>query len=103
MASLIEFLLARIAEDEAIATRYPAGDHTRWPLEWIRDEHQEDALEISTARVLAECAVKRELIDHDGTEDYCHACERPGPCYIRVLIASLYSDHPDYQPNWTDH
>lgn len=64
------------------------------------------------ARVLAECAAKREMIEHaaDATEfDQYIRHERPsvddwpdlflGDFMLRTL-ASVYKDHPDYQQEW---
>lgn len=84
-----EFLLARIAEDEATA----------------RDAHYDgqDAAHIvkwSPARVLAECEAKRRIVeefrraDIDGSGDY----ELGYGLTVAIEhLAAVYADHPDYR------
>ena len=94
--TLTEFLLARIAEDEAEAWRWNAdaggGD-------W-------DSLE---TRVLAEFEAKRALLAiHALTDDgLCGACSDTycvtpwdGLCEIAKPLAAIYADHPDYDEAW---
>lgn len=95
--TLTEFLLARIAEDEAWITG--------WGGEYL-DECQECAFgqqpdsPYSRARVLVECEAKRRLIlmldgmlkheiGWDGIEEA-----------VMVHLALPYADHPDYQQEW---
>ncbi len=110
--TLIEFLLARIAEDEAIA-----WTHEVWP---------------NQARVLAECEAKRHIIKiHQPVqftdisiniidETVCHTChavldspfededdtweypliQQHYPCKTLRATALPYADHPDYQQEW---
>lgn len=72
------------------------------------------------ARVLAECAAFRAMAvehrlvaastvgqgdDPEGcaacTEDFCWGAEVvPGPCSTLTALASIWSDHPDYQEAW---
>lgn len=105
---ILGFLEARIAEDEAVATRAAGGTSGRWSMPWedearvegdnmiVYDEggHNLDQAEhIAThdpARVLAECAAKRAIIAEDfrlaEIEDYDRGCEcsaddiRAGKC-----------------------
>jgi hypothetical protein len=111
--TLTEFLLARIAEDEAIAR---AAHIAHW----------------DPARgILATCTAKRRLlalhghVSRDGygpsgrCDDYlgghnegrCSACvafhaadldceQAPLPCPTLQLLAMPYADHPDYDPSW---
>lgn len=86
---LSEFLLARIAEDEERATRFlPAA---------------------GPARVLAECAAKRRIVEmhsQDTDRDWClQGCGmRSGwtgyPCDTLKALAAVYDDHPDYRAEW---
>ena len=83
-----DFLLARIAEDEAaadwVAMVFPDGDVT--PL---------------FRRVLAECAAKRAIIGPPMAEElkaWSHGVD-PSPHALRAL-ASVYADHPDHQEEW---
>lgn len=114
--TITEFLLARIAEDEAVAERWPpdspppdgfpywmdAYGHPIWqPRKWV----------------LAECEAKRAIIDlhhdiggpgpalSDGSEY--HSCAEDGdgvydtwPCDTLKHLAAVYADRPDYQPEW---
>jgi len=108
---ITEFLLARIAdiewllslpefEEDSDSARSPgwgnrggecficgayqsSGDEASTEEAWF--EHAETVHQRS--RVLAECAAKRAII-----EDY-------RPLALRHL-AAVYSDHPDYQPEW---
>lgn len=111
MITLTEFLLARIAEDEAAALAIhdiddcPAADqvyrgtcHCGWP-----------------ARVLAECDAKRRIIAlHPQAvsmmttihglvpQTWCDGCDRPAdvPCQELRILVSVYADHPDYRQEW---
>jgi len=149
--SLVEFLLARIEEDEASARAAVGNDG---PPTWLEDDtdgvygvrpdvdwdevcqshtygvpnecdFNPTACGISMtddlvlehararhiarhdpARVLAECAAKRQILaDHepyDGTElcgghDGRHTVEQ---CALRRVLAMPYAGHPDYNPEW---
>lgn len=64
------------------------------------------------ARVLAECAAKRRIVERHGAldEDECPGCGayldgtwRTGPgelCPDLAALASVYADHPDYREEW---
>jgi hypothetical protein len=98
--TLTDFLLARIAEDEACADG----------LEWDDGNpvHQ-------TARVLAECEAKRQIVEHAdtvssmdrqiesewGTRSSVPWDEDEGIRLLR-LLALPYADHPDYDPKWAE-
>jgi len=127
-SSLTDFLLARIAEDEAAATAI--YDHDRWIVEeddngdeWVTevdraDQHWRVAMLRRTgvadhiarhdpARVLAECEARRRIVE------YAHSVqgglERMAPMsqgewvierHILGLLALPYADHPDYREEW---
>lgn len=97
-----EFLLARIAEDEAAAVTVEAG---------LR------------ARAVAECECKRMLVelhadggssqgqeDEDGPytmlDNACETCGKfgeygvPWPCESIRAVAAVYSGHPGYRQEW---
>jgi hypothetical protein len=106
--TLAEFLLARIAEDEAA----------------VRAEYARP--ELDARRGLAECEAKRRIIEIHGSlvqvipwvdeernaEDarrghtWCTECgnvdDQPvaWPCDTLRLLALPYADHPDYSPEW---
>ena len=107
MNGLVEFLLARIAEDEAAATdeavaRASVGTVVGGPgvPAHAVDQAQAALLDLrracpwssafGPARVLAECAAKREIVQWYGLDD------EPA---LKVL-AAIYADHPDYQEVW---
>jgi hypothetical protein len=102
MIDLEEFLLARIAEDEAAArdsgplSPGAVFDHdvSGW---WKAD------------RVLAECGAKRWIVEHG--RGYLDAAKSEPPrshmnvishAYVDVMIviAQPYRDHPDFDPAW---
>jgi hypothetical protein len=120
--NITEFLEARIAEDEAAAERgrWHNGGGT-----FANDNY--GYLLVQPARVLAECAAKRATMDvhrpHDhggehGDAVFCDECQwdhgddspridnQPvegfgtHPCRTLALIAAVYADHPDYDPDW---
>lgn len=130
--TITEFLLARIAEDEAEAqacvvevgpTRagelYEDGSglaeadaFPSYPWGVGPSELAYMAGSGHPARVLAECEAKRQIIElhqrcnvHDHPGDECDACQRCGdgsiwPCDTLLAVASVYADHPDFDPAW---
>lgn len=110
-----EFLLARIAEDEAVAREAAQalrGAGANWGNTFKQVEgsgHQPVADATSAwyadhiarhdpARVLSECAAKREIIKRLGPDENGNFPIRN--LTIQLLMASAYSDHPDYQQKW---
>ena len=125
--NIAEFLEARITEDEALAEAAEISrhgerhterwDYTSYVMSADRDctEAQDRFIEeFWPARVLAECAAKRAVIeqaeeatgldmsvDNDRlvgrrdmkAEPYCGDV-------ILAALAAAYSDHPDYQQEW---
>jgi hypothetical protein len=95
--TIIEFLEARIAQDEAaakVAIEWVANG-PRPLYAWYGESNRKTfggAYDLVTsqspARVLAECAAKREIIPH--LQDFT-ALE---------ALAYVYKDHPDYDKNW---
>ncbi|MBD8079688.1 hypothetical protein IF651_11535 [Cellulosimicrobium arenosum] len=96
--TLTQFLLARIADDEAAADSPVGSAGTFW----------------SPARVRAECAAKRRIVTlayeatgYDMTVDLEResdsrtesGVEFVGDRILRAL-ATPYADHPDYEPRW---
>ena len=92
--TLAEFLLARIAEDEAIARR--SVNWSEGITEWADggDPDWEHIARWDPARVLAECEAKREIVvemAYDGL----------GPReWILHQLALPYAGHPDYRQEW---
>lgn len=112
--SITDFLNARISEDEAMAR--DAYDHDAWELSadddgdsWViaRDRTGEGwrvamappapaihMVNWDPARVLAECAAKRAIV-----EDVTHSDEDTRDYVIRTL-AAVYADHDEYRDEW---
>jgi len=116
--TLTEFLLARIAEDEAVATSKP--------VEWLYidpgngiamdDLGPGCAITVGPARILAECEAKRRIVrdaleaesawdeyggDGDGWPDV-ETLRRISDTLESQLkhLAAVYADHPDYDESW---
>jgi hypothetical protein len=90
MTDLTDFLLARIAEDEAVALRardnagsFGVGGHM---VAW------------TPGRVLAECEAKRRIIERVSEVKW------TGSYAVRDVVLEIlalpYADHPDYRPEW---
>lgn len=98
--TITEFLLARIDGEEMLA-RDAASEgsprRTGWRLWTTKCDTTpcgetlgpRGTVEAHPARVLAECAAKRAIVDARHEDDTC----------IRIL-AAVYSDHPDYNKAW---
>ena len=86
--TLTDFLLARIAEDEATA------------INWVRFEVRGGipGNYVIKERVLAECEAKRRQIKH--LIDYMEGEYAPWNETQLQIMATVYADHPDYQPEW---
>ena len=92
---LTEFLLSRIAQEQA--TWRPASVAPRQNGKTF------------ARRMLAECDAKRRLVARHGGEHFC-TIDPPvgeawwdcfeGDCPTMLTLASVYADHPDYQPEW---
>lgn len=99
---IVEFLNARIDEDEATARAIHAA-RCETPAETTLDSMGRPMApscdcDWHVARVLAECGAKRRQIEHlirfmEG--DYAPWNEGQ----LRIM-ATVYSDHPDYRDDW---
>lgn len=128
MTDLTDFLLARIAEDEAVAKAAIEDDggedegfsgqygyltgRTGSPLDH-KPSFGDDAARLITrfavpARVLAECKAKRQVVElyrgvskdaRETRDELCCAGEAYLHDALRVL-ALPYADHPDYRNEW---
>lgn len=127
MSGIVEFLRARLDEDEAIAEACrsdfgPYGPHgaVAWELHdngnvWWPDTNSmvatgqwgdlEDAVgkhitRHDPARVLREVAAMRHILDAISPPDP----HEPGgcpDCDVIYALATIYIDHPDYRQEWT--
>lgn len=108
MSSIVEFLEARIAEDEAAAKRdldlMPAinyeRERIRLPLALVTGMHNPD-------RVLAECKAKRAIIEtlrwlgNQHEWDFFDPCVESAIPKMLSALAQPYSDHPDFDVSWS--
>lgn len=114
MSDLVEFLLARIAEDEEYANSLAAFESFLGSA----------GIGPSGARLLAECEAKRrivavhERVDRRGADgspvtadDVCSQCAEfdfypwegvadEWPCPTLRALTLPYADHPDYRDEW---
>ena len=117
--NIVEFLEARIAEDEAVAAPEIDSDHAYYSTPGpYRDDWGLWTYNVLPALVLAECAAKRALMDdlfsYEAEIDYERGCNhtarqiRAGECDgikpeeingVQIL-AAVYDQHPDYDQAW---
>lgn len=117
--NITDFLIQRIAEDEAVtqaAIETVAPDAWENPAEY-GNYHPEDVTfwnRLTPSRVLAECAAKQAIIELHGEFQYTD--EEPGftmqmwdcmcnrqtlkPCPTIASLAAVYAGHRDYQQEW---
>ncbi len=97
--TLVEFLLARIAEDEMVAKEVPGPSDEKGLSWWGEYGH----LSVSPARVLAEVDAKVRITEEcrgwlaDRGDDY--GARALAGMTLR-LLALPYTDHPDYREEW---
>lgn len=130
MTGLTTFLLARIAEDEAVAR---AVRDNLYPIHWqaepdgdgwaisdaqdpsncvtCDDEGGNELTQVTAthiahydpARVFAECDAKREIVDRLCDAALLVDLHPDAWALAKVMVAHLaavYSDHPDYRDEW---
>lgn len=118
--TLTDFLLARIAEDEAVG-RESATTGLRWngpTAIGLNESDIPDTVDIDAGRLLDECEAKRRIVAlhrnryglgdcescADGWEDLTtgEAGHNPllYPCPTLRALALPYADHPDYREEW---
>jgi hypothetical protein len=103
--SVADFLLARITDDEAVATSVLG-----WGVYDERPEVKEWIVLANPTRMLVWSGVRRNLVslhssvgadvERDGAEPTCEDCTQPMPCRTLRMLATLYADHPDFQEQW---
>lgn len=109
LTEFLEFLAARIADDEAVAlaARDAATvyDHRKTALAELIDLGENEggsdaavqhAARWTAERALAECEAKRRIIG--WVTDPTIICEVADP--ILRELARLYADHPDFREEW---
>ena len=89
MRELIKFLLARIAEDKAVASNVAV-------LRYDPVRHL-PAHQAITARVLADCESKRRIVEQVSKVEWGGYAVRD---FILEQLALPYAAHPDYRQEW---
>jgi hypothetical protein len=127
--TLVEFLLARTLEDEAVAHR-AAVEGANWRAAshgsvWSEDPEADPAMPVAyaegrplaeqaehiarwdPARVLAECQVRRAIIEHcrgvvaaAGDPPGIDPADVPAVGHVLGLLAQPFKDHPDFDAEW---
>lgn len=106
MSDLTDFLLARIAEDEAVARELRAEGTSVMSGSVLREPWHEGGPYHSDrwnpVRVLAECEAKRELITlhPEAVGDDLKAGAAWAYDEMLRRLALPYVDHPDYREEW---
>jgi hypothetical protein len=105
--TLVEFLLARIAEDEgsagdvhdAYCTAVTQTDHGTWTYEPGGCDCE------CPARALAWCAAKRRIVE---LYQQANTNERADCAFVNALeqvvrlLTRSWRDHPDFDPSWQE-
>ena len=121
MSDLVEFLTARLDEDEATAL---AADKSRWlgtsdklvsfevkdaegaweTVGWVSTDTRDNEYHIARwdpVRVLAEVAAKRQVLAaYEAASAPFMADKRAGLWVAVKALATAYSDHPDFAAAW---
>jgi hypothetical protein len=92
VSDLTEFLLARIAADEAALTIAEYGE----------DGYALEPWPFTEARVLAECEAKRRIVEDIIANEYDLYPSTTDGLSSRVLhlLARPYADHQDFRAEW---
>jgi len=109
--TITEFLLERIAEDEAVAREVAERvDPDRKGTVYYEDtdgsaasayfdvDYSQGGYTITAARVLAECESKRRMIDLSTS--LCWGNEDDASGDVLAILALPYASHPDYRAWW---
>lgn len=97
--TIVEFLLARIAEDETEAREcsdpYAQGN-------WRTYENDVGTIAMTKDRALAECAAKRAIVERNEPYDDIQVRRQTRTLAGDTLrdLAAVYADHPDYREEW---
>lgn len=110
MSELVDFLRARLDEDEAAARGVNRGLwNSRVAL--LDPDLYGHVIRQHPARVMAEVEAKRRIVEihREGDPDkdwrFCEQCSEderlePFPCATVRLLALPYADHPDCREEW---
>ncbi|MCK2242161.1 MULTISPECIES: DUF6221 family protein [unclassified Crossiella] len=106
---LIDFIRARLTEDEAEARQFDGVRPDRYEVDNLEVSPEYVTLYISPARVLRDVAAARELLDlyievsyavTPGGNDYVAWGLRTGLDIAVRLLVTRWADHPDYLAEW---
>jgi hypothetical protein len=110
MSELVEFLRARLGEDEQAARMrrgtYPRPEDGDWA--WTNIKHAGSALIVKADRVLREVEARRKMLDElypevKGADESIEGEWNSNPYNADTLLELLalpYADHPDYREEW---
>lgn len=114
MSDVVEFLKARLDEDESVAGAADAlGQIADLITASSRVEFAEHIAQHDPARSLREVAAMRRIVethgggpngwhDDDGEPEWsCMYDSRNWPCPDLRALASIWSSHPDYREEWS--
>ncbi len=102
---LIKFLFARISEEELYWTRKWADAKDCQECAVLSDHEPGPTIE----HMLADCWVKRSLVRDAGltvlaaNDDLDNERKQGGATMAEIMLcyfASVYTEHPDYDPTW---
>lgn len=110
MSGLVEFLRARLAEEQAEAEKLADVDDyplDPWEIKWEEtgEWNSYTYLRIAKARALNEVGAKRALLyqfEHRGNSVRAVVTPSTGGVWddLLRLLALPYRDHPEYQKEW---
>lgn len=95
--TVIEFLLARIAEMERAASAWHTEDDGRPKFFRVAQPDGSWLEVVSPVLIRAECAAKRDLVVHAGFLDQ---FDPQFGDFILKALATVYADHPDFHEEW---
>ena len=99
MSKLTDFLLERIAEDEAVARAWQ--NNGSWNLGSTGPDTDYEWW-FHPTRILAKCEAKRRIVAlHPEMLGWCQGCaDETYPCRTLRELARPYTDHPDFRKEW---
>lgn len=99
--TITEFLLARIAEDEAVASEANERYDANMALWVVEDGYRYDIVGATDKRVLAECKAKRTIVEQfHGWDGQVYDGWTQAASLVLGEYASIWSDHEDYREEW---
>ncbi|MFD8088581.1 DUF6221 family protein [Streptomyces malaysiensis] len=99
MDDLMEFLRARLDQDEREARRVPPNQSPAELRAMVTRESGEPFLVVASERVLREIDAKRRMIGRISSHAAVMGWDEVHGDLLR-LLALPYADHPDYREGW---